>query len=47
MDYAEILRVVGSIVAMSGAIFLAWHGKAGWGWMLFAAILLGTTTVKV
>lgn len=45
MDYADILRVLGAIVLNSGAIFLAYKGIGGWGWFLFAAVLLGTITV--
>lgn len=47
MDYADILRVVCSIVLGSGAIYLASKNIGGWGWFLFAAVLLGTTTVRV
>lgn len=47
MDYADILRVVCSIVLGGGAIFLASKDVDGWGWFLFAAVLLGTTTVRV
>lgn len=47
MDYADILRVVGAIVLGSGAIFLAYKNIGGWGWFLFAAVLLGTTVVRV
>ena len=29
-----------SIVCATAALFLAYHGKDGWGWFLFGAILL-------
>lgn len=47
MDYAEILRVVAGLVLGCGAVYLAGRGLTGWGWFLFAAVLLGTTTVKL
>lgn len=47
MDYADMLRVVAAIVACGGAVFLASKGVDGWGWFLFAAVILGTTTVAV
>lgn len=47
MDYAEILRIVGGIFMGCCAVYLAGRGLAGWGWFLFAAVLLGTTTVKL
>ena len=47
MDYANLLRVVAAIVSCCGAVFLASKSVHGWGWFLFAAIILGTTTVKV
>ncbi len=42
MDYADILRVVGAIALGIGAVFLAYKGVTGWGWFLFAAVLIGT-----
>lgn len=47
MDYAEILRVVASIIFGCGAIYIASTGNGGWGWFLFCAVILGTTTVKI
>jgi len=32
-----------SIICVSGAIFLMWEGKKGWGWLIFIAILAGHT----
>lgn len=28
-----------SATAFAGATFLAYHGKEGWGWLIFAGIL--------
>ncbi len=47
MDYADILRVSAAIILGVGAIYLASRDIAGWGWFLFACILLGTTTVRL
>jgi hypothetical protein len=27
-----------ALLATAGAIFLAWYGKEGWGWLIFLAI---------
>jgi hypothetical protein len=39
-------RLFASVVSLCGATFLAWHGKEGWGWLIFAAIILGSVTVR-
>lgn len=31
------IRYVVALAAVVGAIFLAWHGKEGWGWLIFIA----------
>jgi hypothetical protein len=36
---AVIRRVVAGIFAI-GAVLLAWQGKEGWGWCIFAAIVI-------
>ena len=41
-----ILRTVATCVAIGGAIYLAYFGKDGWGWMIFLAIVLGSFTVR-
>lgn len=41
-----VARSLGAITAISGAIFLAWHGKDGWGWLIFIALWLGAITVE-
>jgi len=38
-----ILADLASVVAISGAIYLAYQGKEGWGWLIFAGIVLGAT----
>jgi hypothetical protein len=30
---------IASAVAFGGATFLAYHGKDGWGWLIFAGII--------
>jgi hypothetical protein len=32
-----------SLACVVGAVFLAYHGKEGWGWLLVVAIGLHTT----
>ena len=39
-------RCFAAAIALGGATFLAWHGKEGWGWLIFAAILLGGISVS-
>jgi len=42
----EANRCFAASVALGGAIFLAWHGKEGWGWLIFAGIVLGGISVS-
>ncbi len=39
-------RCAAAAVAIGGATFLAYHGKDGWGWLVFVAIILGGVTVN-
>jgi uncharacterized membrane protein HdeD (DUF308 family) len=43
-----IMRLVVAAIFAAGAVWLADQGKDGWGWCVFAAIVLGcvTTTSK-
>lgn len=34
------LKYLASAVAFAGATFLAYHGKEGWGWLIFAGIII-------
>lgn len=47
MDYVTMLRLVVAGIFAGGAIYLASKGRDGWGWCVFAAIVLGTTTVAI
>ncbi len=38
-----LLANLSSVACVIGAIILALHGIAGWGWFLFLAVLLHTT----
>lgn len=40
-----VLRLVAAIVFAAGAVWLAYEGKEGWGWCIFAAIILGGITI--
>lgn len=39
MDY-ELMKYIASAVAFAGACFLAYKEKEGWGWLIFAGILV-------
>ena len=39
-------RCFASAVALGGAAFLAYHDKPGWGWLIFAALVLGGISVS-
>ena len=39
-------RCFASAIALGGAAFLAYHDKPGWGWLIFAAIVLGSISVS-
>lgn len=41
-----ILRLVAGSIFAVGAVWLASEGKEGWGWCIFAAIVLGGITIK-
>ncbi len=43
---ALVLRTIAAIVAIVVAGYLAYHGKDGWGWMIFLAICIGSTSYK-
>lgn len=36
------LRLLAACIFAAGAIYLAAHDKAGWGWCIFAAVVLGS-----
>lgn len=46
MALAIVLRGVATCVSVAGAVYLAFHGKDGWGWMIFLAICLGSASYK-
>ena len=35
-----------AMTCFAGATFLAYHGKDGWGWLIFAGIMIGFATVS-
>ena len=39
-----IFRLLASCIFAVGAIYLASIGKNGWGWCIFAAVVLGSIT---
>ena len=43
---AVVGRTISACVALAGAAYLANHGKDGWGWLIFAALLIGCFGAK-
>ena len=41
-----ILRLIVAAIFAGGAIWLAIEGKDGWGWCIFASIVLGSVTIQ-
>lgn len=46
MTYVQIAGAAVAIIATFGAIFLAYMGKDGWGWLIFLAIVAIPTIDK-
>lgn len=42
-----LLKSIVAFAAVAGAIYLAYYEKAGWGWMIFLAICLGSGSVRL
>jgi hypothetical protein len=47
MTIEVIGRSIGTVAAIAGAVFLAYHDRDGWGWLIFVAIMLGCYSIKV
>lgn len=41
-----ILRLLAACIFAAGSVLLAYDGKSGWGWCIFAAIILGVVTIE-
>jgi hypothetical protein len=41
-----VLRLIAASIFAVGAVWLASEGKEGWGWCIFAAIVLGGITIS-
>lgn len=41
-----LMRGVACCLSVAGAVYLAYHGKDGWGWLIFLALVLGGITVS-
>jgi hypothetical protein len=39
-DILIISKLICSATALLGATFLAYHKREGWGWLIFAAIII-------
>jgi hypothetical protein len=44
--FALLFKAISLCAAVAGVVFLAYHGKDGWGWLIVVAILLATTNYK-
>lgn len=43
---ALVMRAFCFIAAVAGAAYLAYNDKAGWGWMIFLAVIVASTSYK-
>jgi len=41
-----VMRLVAACICAGGAVWIASKDGDGWGWFLFAAIILGSVTVE-
>ena len=41
-----LLKTIPVTAAIIGAAYLMYCGKSGWGWLLFVALWLGTSSVR-
>jgi len=44
--FALLFKSICLCFAIAAAAYLAYLGKDGWGWMIFLAILIGSTSYK-
>lgn len=44
--FALLFKMVGIVAAIGGVVYLAYHDKQGWGWLVVVAVLLSTTSYK-
>ncbi len=44
--FAIFFKSLCLIAAIAGATFLIYHNKDGWGWLIFLAIIVGSTSYK-
>ena len=44
--FALLFKGVALCCAIAAAAFLAYHGKDGWGWLIFLAVILGSTSYR-
>lgn len=47
MTVIMFLKSLAVLAAVLGAIYLAYYEKPGWGWMIFLAIALGSSSVRL
>lgn len=44
--FALLFKAVAVCAAIAGVVYLAYHEKAGWGWLIFLAVVLASTSYK-
>lgn len=44
--FALLFKSIALLAAICAAAFLAYHGKDGWGWLIFLAVIIGSTSYK-
>lgn len=44
--FGLLFRMIALCAAIGGVVYLAYHGKEGWGWLIFVAVLIATTSYK-
>lgn len=45
--FIVLMAELPAITAVVGAVLMALNDKQGWGWLLFIAVLLGSSSIKV
>lgn len=44
--FALLFKVIAICFVTGAAAFLAYHGKEGWGWLIFVAVLVASTSMR-
>lgn len=44
--FAMLFKLIAVCAAIAGATYLASQDKAGWGWLIFLAVIIASTSYK-